>query len=170
MGPCRHHHRCRHRVPRGWARRGPGDEVVEVALRGRDGLSAAGEVFLGGGRSSSSNPVLTEITLPNGTWQLGAVPRGGWPDPVALQPQSAHSGGSLAAACGFGAWRLVRDPVRLRSEVAAARESVLVSERRQSLLVVSVEDYAIFMLAPDGTVASWETAPAASSATRRKRS
>ena len=61
----------------------------------------------------------------------------------------------LAAACGFAAWRLVRDPVHLRREVAAARENILVSERRQSLLVDSVEDYAIYMLAPDGTVASW---------------
>ena len=64
-------------------------------------------------------------------------------------------GALLAAACGFAAWRLVRDPVHLRREVAAARENILVSERRQSLLVDSVEDYAIYMLAPDGTVASW---------------
>ena len=99
--------------------------------------------------------MLTDIVLPNGTWQLGAIPRGGWPQGAPYSTTLRMLGALLAAACGFAAWRLVRDPVHLRREVAAARENILVSERRQSLLVDSVEDYAIYMLAPDGTVASW---------------
>jgi PAS domain S-box-containing protein len=132
-----------------------GDALVDFAMRGRDGLGASGEVFLGRPGLFAANPVLTDVILPNGTWQLGAIPRGGWPEGSPYSNTLRMLGALLAATCGFGAWRLVRDPVHLRREVAAARESVLVSERRQSLLVDSVEDYAIYMLAPDGTVASW---------------
>ncbi|EWY37358.1 histidine kinase [Skermanella stibiiresistens SB22] len=134
---------------------GGGDGAVEFALRGRDGLGASGDVFLGRAGLFGEAPVLADITLPNGSWQLGALPQGGW------SRQSPHAttlrllGVALAAACGFAAWRLVRDPICLRRDVAAARESVLVSERRQSMLVESVEDYAIYMLGANGAVASW---------------
>ncbi|HYI70278.1 MAG TPA: PAS domain S-box protein, partial [Skermanella sp.] len=131
------------------------DTMMEFAMRGRDGLGAAGEVFLGRPELFADNPVVTDIVLPNGTWQLGAIPRGGWPQGAPYTMTLRLLGALLAAACGFAAWRLVRDPVHLRREVAAARENILVSERRQSLLVDSVDDYAIYMLAPDGTVVSW---------------
>jgi PAS domain S-box-containing protein len=131
------------------------DAMVEFAMRGRDGLGASGEVFLGRPELFAASPVLTDIVLPNGTWQLGAIPRGGWPQRSPYGATLWILGALLAAACGFAAWRLVRDPVHLRREVATARENILVSERRQSLLVDSVEDYDIYMLAPDGTVTSW---------------
>ncbi|QQP88900.1 PAS domain S-box protein [Skermanella sp. TT6] len=134
---------------------GAGDETVEFAIRGRDGLGASGEVFLGRSELFEESPVLTDIILPNGTWQLGALPRDGWSSRSPYAASLRLVGGLLAAACGFAAWRLVRDPIKLRREVAAARETVLVSECRQSMLVDSVEDYAIYMLGPDGTVASW---------------
>ena len=131
------------------------DTAIEFAMRGRDGLGASGEVFLGRPDLFADGPVLTDIVLPNGTWQLGAIPRGGWPQGAPYATTLRVLGAMLAAVCGFAAWRLVRDPVHLRREVAAARENILVGERRQSLLVDSVEDYAIYMLAPDGTVESW---------------
>ncbi|WP_158047210.1 PAS domain S-box protein [Skermanella pratensis] len=132
-----------------------GGESVEFAMRGRDGLGASGEVFLGRPELFGEAPVLADITLPNGTWQLGALPRGGWSSQSPYSASLRLLGGLLAAACGFAVWRLVRDPINLRREVAAARETVLVSECRQSMLVDSVEDYAIYMLGPDGTIASW---------------
>ena len=48
-------------------------------LRGRDGLGAEGEVFWGDVRVFDRNPVLLDVLVPNGTWQVGALPTDGWP-------------------------------------------------------------------------------------------
>jgi signal transduction histidine kinase len=50
-----------------------------VALRGTDGTGAQGDVFWGNDAVFTSDPVLIEIDLPSGSWQLGAAPCGGWP-------------------------------------------------------------------------------------------
>ncbi len=52
---------------------------LEIAIRGKDGAGAGGEVFFGSPQLFEANPVLADIPLPNGSWQLAAVPRGGWP-------------------------------------------------------------------------------------------
>ena len=52
---------------------------LHVALRGVDGLGADGEVFLGDALLFMTSGVITQtISLPNGTWQMAAVPVGGW--------------------------------------------------------------------------------------------
>lgn len=56
-----------------------GDPSMEVAIRGRDGLGARGEVFLGRPEVFGQSPVLSTLELPGGSWQLAAIPRGGWP-------------------------------------------------------------------------------------------
>ena len=56
----------------------PVDQRIEIAIRGRDAKGAGGEVFFGRPELFGEAPVLAEIPLPQGSWQLGAVPRGGW--------------------------------------------------------------------------------------------
>ena len=51
---------------------------IEIALIGRDGLGADGELFFGDMSILDADPVLIDIVLPVGTWQLAAIPRGGW--------------------------------------------------------------------------------------------
>ncbi len=51
---------------------------IEIALIGRDGLGSGGELFFGDLSTLDSDPVLIDIVLPVGTWQLAAIPRGGW--------------------------------------------------------------------------------------------
>lgn len=51
---------------------------IEIAIRGRDGLGAAGGVFYGDAALFSRSPVLVGVSLPTGSWQLGAVPVVGW--------------------------------------------------------------------------------------------
>ncbi|GAB1262532.1 PAS domain S-box protein [Aurantivibrio plasticivorans] len=48
------------------------------AARGKDGTGAEGELFFGSEDIYSAQPETTTITLPNGTWELAAVPREGW--------------------------------------------------------------------------------------------
>lgn len=52
---------------------------IEIALIGRDGLGKDGELFFGSGAIYDKNPVLMDIALPVGSWQIAAIPIGGWP-------------------------------------------------------------------------------------------
>ena len=70
-------------------------DSLRLALRGRDGLGARGGVFWGDKRVFDDNPVLSDLTLPSGTWQLGGVPEKGWPGFHALD-SSYFQAGSLA--------------------------------------------------------------------------
>ncbi|NQD36706.1 sensor domain-containing diguanylate cyclase [Permianibacter sp. IMCC34836] len=52
---------------------------VEFALRGRDGLGANGDVFLGAASLfEQADAELLDVSLPGGNWQLAARPRAGW--------------------------------------------------------------------------------------------
>lgn len=55
------------------------DMPLEIAIRGKDALGPKGEVFFGRPQLFEADPVLADIALPNGSWQMAAVPRGGWP-------------------------------------------------------------------------------------------
>ncbi|CAA7625112.1 ATP-binding protein [Magnetospirillum sp. UT-4] len=54
------------------------DLPLEVAIRGRDGLGAAGDMIHGNPAVFSASPVETDVELTQGTWRLAAIPRGGW--------------------------------------------------------------------------------------------
>ncbi len=54
------------------------NSMLEIAIRGRDGKGAAGEVFYGRADLFYQNPVLINAPLPFGSWQLAATPRNGW--------------------------------------------------------------------------------------------
>jgi diguanylate cyclase (GGDEF)-like protein/PAS domain S-box-containing protein len=55
------------------------DLPLEIAIRGKDGKGSRGAVFFGRAELFEADPVLADIALPNGSWQIAAVPRGGWP-------------------------------------------------------------------------------------------
>ncbi|WP_457940278.1 bifunctional diguanylate cyclase/phosphodiesterase [Mesorhizobium sp. 10J20-29] len=51
---------------------------IDIALMGHDGSGAAGQRFYGDESVTSNNPVTARILLPTGSWQIAAVPKGGW--------------------------------------------------------------------------------------------
>ena len=51
---------------------------LRYALRGKDGLGEKGAVFFGDAKIFQENPILLSVTLPNGSWQLAALPEKGW--------------------------------------------------------------------------------------------
>ena len=53
---------------------------LRVVLRGRNGLGAEGEVFFGDHTVLDADPITFDVALPNGSWQLAAMPKGGWND------------------------------------------------------------------------------------------
>jgi diguanylate cyclase (GGDEF)-like protein len=50
---------------------------IDVAIIGKDATGSAGTRFFGPDLSAQ-NPVLVEVTLPTGSWEIAAVPKGGW--------------------------------------------------------------------------------------------
>lgn len=55
------------------------DLDIDVALTGKDALGGGGERFFGSGNVIAGNPVSTDVQLPSGSWQISAIPKGGWP-------------------------------------------------------------------------------------------
>lgn len=47
---------------------------IDIAIRGKDSTGPTGELFYGSVSIFQNNPVLSEIKLPNGSWQLAAIP------------------------------------------------------------------------------------------------
>lgn len=54
------------------------DGQISIALRGEDGMGVAGATFFGKDELFGYNPVLLNLTIPGGRWQLAAVPSHGW--------------------------------------------------------------------------------------------
>ena len=55
------------------------DLPFEIAIRGKDALGAEGELFFGREQVFGSDPIYAEVSLPQGSWQMAAIPIGGWP-------------------------------------------------------------------------------------------
>ena len=61
------------------------DLTISVALRGADASGPRGPVFFGDASVLDQDPVQMPISLPFGSWQISAIPRGGWhPSPPNL--------------------------------------------------------------------------------------
>jgi len=59
----------------GIGREGP----LNLALRGRDGDGADGGMIWGDSTVFGQQPVLMNVSVPGGTWQLAGLPKAGWP-------------------------------------------------------------------------------------------
>ena len=53
-------------------------ESLRIAMRGRDGQGAEGEVFFGDPDVFDNNPITRSIELPYGSWQIAVIPAAGW--------------------------------------------------------------------------------------------
>lgn len=51
------------------------DSQLQIAIRGKDGLGAKGDVFYGPETLFANDPVSMEVTLPGGTWLMAAALR-----------------------------------------------------------------------------------------------
>lgn len=56
------------------------DLPIEIAIAGKDASGSQGAVFFGRPGLFDSTPVVSEVSMPNGSWQLAAIPRNGWSD------------------------------------------------------------------------------------------
>lgn len=97
---------------------------LEYALRGKDGKGASGKVFFGREAVFEQAPVVLEVTLPTGSWQLAAIPLGGWPKSSPLRGFLLFGGGLLAVLSSVVAFSWVYGPAKLRESEAKYRQLV----------------------------------------------
>ncbi len=89
---------------------------IQCAIRGVDGLGAEGEIFLGNKTVFESAPVFLDVTLPNGSWQLAAIPLGGWSKVVLVSWEIRIIGGLTGISVGFLVFFFARNRIRLGME------------------------------------------------------
>lgn len=99
------------------------DGQLDYAIRGHDGLGAQGDVFFGRRDMFDNDPVLLDVSLPNGSWQMAAVPVGGWPTASPRRPLLLAAGASLALLASLAVHGLLSQAARLRQAVADSRAS-----------------------------------------------
>ena len=90
---------------------------LDIALTGRDGTGAAGHQFFGASSVVSDHPVLLDIILPAGSWQLAARPQGGWQE----TPANLWKLRLVLLAAGT----LIVFPTFLAGRHSAARQAVI---------------------------------------------
>ena len=95
----------------------------QVAIRGRDGTGSEGAVFYGDGRVFDRQAVTLEVTLPSGSWQLAAVPLGGWGQVASRLPLIRLLGAIVAVAAATAAFALARAHVLARDTADRLRDS-----------------------------------------------
>ncbi|MEG4023992.1 PAS domain S-box protein [Microcoleus sp. S13C4] len=105
---------------------------LQYSLRGKDGKGASGAVFFGDKSIFQNNPVVLEVTLPNGSWQLAAIPAGGWPANSPFRGWLLFGGGLLALLSGVAVFSWVYGRAKLRSSEVKYRQLV---ENANSMIV-----------------------------------
>ncbi len=107
-------------------------DKLQYAVQGKDGRGVSGEVFFGDKSIFQSNPVVLEVTLPNGSWVLAAIPTQGWPENSPLRGWLLSGGGLLAVLSGLAVFSWVYGPQKLRASEAKYRQLV---ENANSIIV-----------------------------------
>ncbi len=96
-----------------------------LALRGKDGLGAMGETFYGDPALFETDPVKLSVSLPGGSWQLAALPMGGWDASTHDNPHTMVRilGFGLALLLAAMLYQLMRRNAELQLRSAELRES-----------------------------------------------
>ncbi|MEI7611078.1 MAG: CHASE domain-containing protein, partial [Rhodospirillaceae bacterium] len=101
------------------------DLPISVAIRGRDGLGAAGEMISGDPALFDRNPARAEVEFPYGRWLLAAVPKRGWGSDEPPMSMSRLLGGGFflfVALISFGTANHLIERSRLHRKLASSEE------------------------------------------------
>lgn len=107
--------------------------AIDVAIRGKDGMGSLGDHFFGSPELVNDDPVIRTVTMPGGSWQMAATPKGGWQQPVPAEEAWMLRGVFIAAAFMLALPILIAG--RLINERQAHNEAL--SRREQKLQQLS---------------------------------
>ncbi len=101
---------------------------LNFAVRSVGATGSASATIWGDAAIFSQQPVVQNVLLPNATWQIAALPKGGWPTP---DTRWIRAGGALLALFGgVLAWLLAYTSSRLNSLIRDSTAKLLASERK----------------------------------------
>ena len=120
---------------------------IRIAVRGTDGLGDAGAVFIGEAALFEQQPVLAEVPLPQGSWQLAAVPVAGWPD-HADDRARLRAGYAVLALLVLGAFVLLARALQAARQAGERAEAA----RRQVVAVLDGAPDALLVLDDRGRI------------------
>jgi len=123
------------------------DLPVDISITGKDSTGKDGGRFFGSASVDESKPVLAEVHLPNGSWQIAAVPRGGWD----TAPTNTWLIRSLVIT--FGAFFIL--PIIISSQLSAQRRSQSV-ELQQSQGQLQIVTQRLKLALDTSKIGVWE--------------
>jgi PAS domain S-box-containing protein len=117
-----------------FAEAGIGDESFRLnyAIRGRDGLGAQGAIFLGDENIFLSSPVILDVNLPGGSWQMAALPAGGWASRKGLIGFLLFLGAVTSSFAGWMVWSLLKNRETLQQQLRV-QQSLMEDLKEQRL-------------------------------------
>ncbi|EAZ92166.1 diguanylate cyclase domain-containing protein [Crocosphaera chwakensis] len=95
---------------------------LEYSIRGYDGLGEKGQFFWGKEAIFTNNPVSLNVTLPNGSWQLAAIPVHGWPFYSLSMLWITIGGIIIAFLTGLLIFSLTKTLLQLNQEIKERKE------------------------------------------------
>ncbi|MBW7858796.1 MAG: PAS domain S-box protein, partial [Leptonema sp. (in: Bacteria)] len=127
-------------------------EHYKIAIRGKDGLGVSGDVFFGDTTIFESNPIILEVPLPNGSWQIGEIQKAGWRQSSGFISLYFLSGVMIAILLAILYLRLQQETELKESEIQA-RHAVEIelreSEQKYRSLIENSNDV-VWTLDTDG--------------------
>ncbi len=111
------------------------NSTTRMAIRGIDGMGAAGGIIDGDRNVFQEEPAVLSVSIPGGSWQLGAVPLHGWhtPSPYLLWIRGVGTLVSLAVSLLFFFWVQSREVAQRKIE-AALNKANLASQAKTEFL------------------------------------
>ena len=119
--------------------------AVEIAMRGKDGMGAQGELIYGQPEVFANTPITLDVVLPGGVWHLAGVPDVGWTHKAGYKLGQRLAYAALVLILAVAFYSLLRLPIRLRRMVQEATENLRHSEYRLVDAIEAIPDaFAIF--------------------------
>ncbi len=98
--------------------------IIKIALRGQDASGNKGKIFFGDENIFNHQPVTVDVSLPNGSWQLAAIPIKGWGAQASPYLLLRTGGFIIAAMIGILVWFLLSFQIKLRESEQRFRTMV----------------------------------------------
>lgn len=112
---------------------------LEVAIRGKDAKGPEGDIFYGDDKIFNADPVVLNVKLPEGSWQMAAVPLEGWSGVPHNHYLLVASGFSFSFLSGMLVFMFVRQPAILRKKIEEVTEELKRSESRINSIKEHIE-------------------------------
>ncbi|MEP5362090.1 MAG: EAL domain-containing protein [Nitratireductor sp.] len=131
---------------------------LNIAIRGKDGTGAVGRPFYGAGTVLAQDPVVVDVSLPVGSWQVAAVPKGGW-DTISLNPWPLRllvfAAGALILIPTFFTGRLIEERQRHIGELRN-RQRLLARLSRRLGLALATSRIGVWEMDLDNNELFWD--------------